>query len=1436
MTDDWRVIGSTDDFFKGMKAHRLLLARNKKREKIAAKNEERLRRLATSAELPTINNEWDERAFRRKLATQARQKARDDSQNGSEAALAKEETDKRRAREEVEARQEERAAIERRLADREHRLRANMGPIPPGEERRLSAGSMRDLPPLSLDNSRSSLLINAEDRDRAERRRKETEVRLAARAKRIEGNTVRIAAAAAAREAAKQAELARLRQSLMDEELAKADAKQKALDRAVATAKKPEPEVDEMNLAPAEKKRKDQLAAGVLWKQEADAVLGPLREMGWRENWLELAGLALARTIDGGRSGWLTTDELLLVLQSPSFGLNLSKSALSELLSFAVELTNDDSNSGAGAAEGHPAKVRGSLTADTLTLKYEPFMRELAEKLMRIALSDAEVFADPWCTVYDGCTQVELRYNKATEETRINPPPSVLEPASTGNEVDHGALGRSAVRVLAAAGRDEDDVGGGDHIMEEDNFYLVLQSKSLGLRLTPFDIEGIKDELPPEEDGYVNYGEVCHELEDILAAVYYENPRPVGEEWCRLYNEQDGIFYYNKKRRVDQIKRPRAFKPAHADDDIDDFLHTLFTKHDRENTGGIPDEIFWHLLEAPPPTGLAIAGEDSVGMMTTFDVSVNGAVPYRIFVPLFKPLMMLCSSENGAREAGHEWVELASSSTVERGDETTFWFDKVTAVSIRSDPATYSGLVPALKMEPVHNVGPLILEAAEESNPVYAKLSQRFPSTINMFASYLPPSKFPVMSAQGGATASGSEQTNEESTYKQMSTQYPSSIGLFGNISEDGGPPLLDADVLKIKMSAPFGMSINGDVAHDLGMFITAISSGGSAAKAKSWEGQKLETGMRIVKIGDKLVHRHADKAEVINLLRKAVGVVEISFVEDARAYATFLHEKVTFQKLAVMDPFELALSSPFGMNIAGTPESGIFVTGVSTTGSLRAAGKENETLVEVGTKIISIEGKNTAGLSKKDVVQALKTGAKTSGTVNVGFVFDPEAYVSFANIKKEAAKEIAAQMRMLPTEFVLEKPLGMSMSGAPETGVFILSLKDAGSAVKAVHDSGRTLMPNLRVVSINGETCVGQGVRDISMRIMSAPSPVTMGFVDDPDAFQYFLEAQHIVKQSSHAATKIQAGFRGMQARRQLKVEQEAATKIQAGFRGYKARQSLTPMEATVIDTSTVEDDVDVDTLETNAATAIQAGWRGYKARKEVATMRTEVMDMDTMTIVEVDAKDLEEQTKAATKIQAGWRGHQARKEFQGKRTSVVDVDTEQTQTLKLQNIDEAAATTIQAGWRGHQARKEVDNLAEEKMIAEEHEGDDEVDFDDPIVSRASVTIQSGFRGMKARKEVQAMRAEKYGEENVAAAAAAAAPAAEVAPADPATEEAAAAPAAEAEKEEAAAAEEEEDGEVTPKAIIAQALASTGDAEVPSTKDAKAIIAAALVGTAVAE
>ncbi|XP_076083305.1 uncharacterized protein LOC143054256 isoform X8 [Mytilus galloprovincialis] len=201
-------------------------------------------------------------------------------------------------------------------------------------------------------------------------------------------------------------------------------------------------------------------------------------------------------------------------------------------------------------------------------------------------------------------------------------------------------------------------------------------------------------------------------------------------------------------------------------------------------------------------------------------------------------------------------------------------------------------------------------------------------------------------------------------------------------------------------------------------------------------------------------------------------------------------------------------------------------------------------------------------------------------------------------------------------------------------------------------------------------------------------------------------------------AATKIQANYRGHQARKEVndlktkketdekkkkedelrakaaKEENQAATKIQAGFRGHQARKEINQKKQ-VRDVKNTKEDA--------AAVKIQSSYRGHKARKEIADKKVKRTEKNT------------EEEVAATKIQAGFRGHKARQEINQKKQ-------QRTETKKE---EEKAATKIQAGFRGNQARKEIDLKKKEKVKNEEEE-------------KAATKIQAGFRGHQARKEVK--------------------------------------------------------------------------------------------------
>ena len=350
-------------------------------------------------------------------------------------------------------------------------------------------------------------------------------------------------------------------------------------------------------------------------------------------------------------------------------------------------------------------------------------------------------------------------------------------------------------------------------------------------------------------------------------------------------------------------------------------------------------------------------------------------------------------------------------------------------------------------------------------------------------------------------------------------------------------------------------------------------------------------------------------------------------------------------------------------------------------------------------------------------------------------------------------------------------------------------------------------------------------------------------------------------------AATKIQAGFKGHQTRKELKEKKDklndsnqdpvrledaketqvakseetkggdkeevdidledpevaaAATKIQAGFKGHKARKEVSEMkrdregkpqgdieeimsevggavEETTNTTTDADIDIDLEDPEVAAAaTKIQAGFKGHKARKEVSEMRSAKIegtgkDMDatrsgdakspdivtevaTQEEVDIDLNDPEVEA-AATKIQAGFKGHKARKEVAEMKiskieeTNINESEHENEDCIKAdeaevnkpveEEIDidltdpevEAAATKIQAGFKGHKARKEVSQMKSEnnektsvqegEPNIEENLPDDAIDIDltDPEVEAAATKIQAGFKGHQARKEVTEKR-----------------------------------------------------------------------------------------------
>lgn len=188
------------------------------------------------------------------------------------------------------------------------------------------------------------------------------------------------------------------------------------------------------------------------------------------------------------------------------------------------------------------------------------------------------------------------------------------------------------------------------------------------------------------------------------------------------------------------------------------------------------------------------------------------------------------------------------------------------------------------------------------------------------------------------------------------------------------------------------------------------------------------------------------------------------------------------------------------------------------------------------------------------------------------------------------------------------------------------------------------------------------------------------------------------------HAVTKIQSGFRGMQARKHVKELKEQQEKE------VEEVEELPELDS-------------FDSREVNAITKIQSGFRGMQARKQVDGMKKEKEEEAVSTLAVEEEEDLpnlnefnNDEVNAITKIQSGFRGMQARKQVEEMKNNrnEEEVDEEKTE----QNVDN----------QPQEAEEELPKLEE---------------FNDQEVN-AITKIQSGFRGMKARKEVDEMKKDK--------------------------------------------------------------------------------------------
>ncbi|XP_037089745.1 uncharacterized protein LOC119110100 isoform X2 [Pollicipes pollicipes] len=248
---------------------------------------------------------------------------------------------------------------------------------------------------------------------------------------------------------------------------------------------------------------------------------------------------------------------------------------------------------------------------------------------------------------------------------------------------------------------------------------------------------------------------------------------------------------------------------------------------------------------------------------------------------------------------------------------------------------------------------------------------------------------------------------------------------------------------------------------------------------------------------------------------------------------------------------------------------------------------------------------------------------------------------------------------------------------------------------------------------------------------------------------------------QAEQAATKIQAGVRGWQARRKISQQNAAATQIQAGFRGWKVRRERRMKRATSLpDMSQDHADtgagsyMDVDTLKNRAASKIQAGFRGWRTRQEMKTLAIGPLEGATRVSPAISMVDVGPEDQAATKIQAGYRGWKTRRML---KRSLSDPNSEAlvlAEGLDQRTVGESGCgrpeevpTPREEDETAHSIQSIQSEVAssaaptprQDRDPANPPRGPEPSAADEAQMDEAAARIQAGYRGWKTRQSMRA-------------------------------------------------------------------------------------------------
>ena len=262
-------------------------------------------------------------------------------------------------------------------------------------------------------------------------------------------------------------------------------------------------------------------------------------------------------------------------------------------------------------------------------------------------------------------------------------------------------------------------------------------------------------------------------------------------------------------------------------------------------------------------------------------------------------------------------------------------------------------------------------------------------------------------------------------------------------------------------------------------------------------------------------------------------------------------------------------------------------------------------------------------------------------------------------------------------------------------------------------------------------------------------------------------------------AATKIQAGYKGMKKRKEILSKKKEMTVSNNELIQNENEKEKIAEKLNVYSNNQKENEVEIAAINIPVQ---QNDKESTKKEKETFVKESAKVERsnrnrnDNEEEIDIDLLDPEVEI-AATKIQSGFKGMKARKEVSemkvDSRYKTDEKETPNAEESKKSNKDneeeinidlldpdvDIAATKIQAGFKGMKARKEVSakkgepkhklkdedmpKVEESKIKSNDNKEKIDIDLLDPDVEIAATKIQAGFKGMKARKEVSAMKGE---------------------------------------------------------------------------------------------